>query len=116
MQQAKGAYSLVMLSDTALYAARDPNGFRPLCIGRLTHEGGYAYVVASETCALDIISAEYVRDVEHNEIIEINEHTVRTGEITSHYIDPSMEQSSHCIFEYIYFSRPDSITSPSLTS
>ncbi|MFZ9869738.1 MAG: amidophosphoribosyltransferase [Candidatus Kapaibacteriota bacterium] len=109
VQQAKGAYSLVMLSDTALYAARDPNGFRPLCIGRLTHEGGYAYVVASETCALDIISAEYVRDVEHNEIIEINEHTVRTGEITSHYIDPSMEQSSHCIFEYIYFSRPDSM-------
>lgn len=109
VQQAKGAYSLVMLSDTALYAARDPNGFRPLCIGRVAHEGGYAYVVASETCALDIISAEYVRDVEHNEIIEINEHTVRTGEITSHYIDPSMEQSSHCIFEYIYFSRPDSM-------
>lgn len=109
VHQAKGAYSLVMLSDTALYAARDPNGFRPLCIGRIAHEGGYAYVVASETCALDIISAEYVRDVEHNEIIEINEHTVRTGEITSHYIDPSMEQSSHCIFEYIYFSRPDSM-------
>lgn len=104
----KGAYSLVMLSENGLYAARDPHGFRPLCIGRLKHEGGYAYIVASESCALDILSAEYVRDVEHNEILEINEHTVKTGEFTSHYIDPSMDRSSRCIFEYVYFSRPDS--------
>jgi len=108
VQTARGAYSLVMLGEKALYAARDPNGFRPLCIGRLEHAEGTAYVVASESCALDILSAEYVRDVEHNEILEINEHTVRTGEFTSHYIHESMEQSSHCIFEYIYFSRPDS--------
>jgi amidophosphoribosyltransferase len=104
----KGAYSLVMLSEHGLYAARDPHGFRPLCIGRLKHEGGYAYVVASESCALDILSAEYVRDVAHNEIVEINQHTVETGEFTSHYIDPSMDRSSRCIFEYVYFSRPDS--------
>lgn len=105
---ARGAYSLVMLGEKALYAARDPNGFRPLCIGRIRHADGDAYVVASESCALDILSAEYVRDVEHNEILEINERTVQTGEFTSHYIHEAMETSSHCIFEYIYFSRPDS--------
>ena len=97
-----------MVSEHGLYAARDPHGFRPLCIGRLKHDEGYAYIVASESCALDILSAEYIRDVEHNEILEINDHTVRTGELRSHYIDPSMEESSHCIFEYVYFSRPDS--------
>ena len=98
-----------MLSETALYAARDPDGFRPLCIGRIKHDEGYAYVVASETCALDILSAEYIRDVAHNEIVVIDEHTVRTGEITSHVIDTSNTHGAHhCIFEYIYFSRPDS--------
>jgi amidophosphoribosyltransferase len=108
VRTARGAYSLVMLSENALYASRDPHGFRPLCIGRIKHDDGYAYVVASETCALDIISAEYVRDVEHNEILVIDEHTVRTGEFTSYYINESMEESHHCIFEYVYFSRPDS--------
>lgn len=108
VRTAKGAYSLVMLSEHALYAARDPNGFRPLCIGRIKHDEGYAYVVASESCALDILSAEYLRDVEHNEILVIDDHTARTGEFTSHYISDSMEKSSHCIFEYVYFSRPDS--------
>lgn len=108
VRQAHGAYSLVMIGENALYAARDPNGFRPLCIGRLKHDDGYAYIVASESCALDILSAEYLRDVEHNEILVIDEHTVRTGEFTSHYIDESMERAHHCIFEYVYFSRPDS--------
>lgn len=108
VRTARGAYSLVMLSENALYASRDPHGFRPLCIGRVKHDNGYGYVVASETCALDIISAEYIRDVEHNEILVIDEHTVRTGEFTSYYINESMEESRHCIFEYVYFSRPDS--------
>ncbi len=108
VRTAQGAYSLVMLSENALYASRDPHGFRPLCVGRIAHDGGYAYVVASETCALDIISAEYIRDVEHNEILVIDEKTVRTGEFTSYYINESMEESRHCIFEYVYFSRPDS--------
>ena len=108
VQTAQGAYSLVMLSEHGLYAARDPHGFRPLCIGRLKHDEGYAYIVASESCALDIISAEYMRDVEHNEILVMDEHTKRTGEFTSHYISPSMGESNHCIFEYVYFSRPDS--------
>ena len=69
---------------------------------------GYGYVVASETCALDIISAEYIRDVEHNEILVIDEKTFATGEFTSYYINESMTESHHCVFEYIYFSRPDS--------
>ncbi|MCU0330869.1 MAG: amidophosphoribosyltransferase [Candidatus Kapabacteria bacterium] len=108
VQTTHGAYSLVMQGENSMYAARDPHGFRPLCIGRLRHDGGTAYIVASETCALDILSAEYVRDVEHNEILEINERTLETGEFVSHYINESMDKSSHCIFEYIYFSRPDS--------
>jgi len=108
VQTAQGAYSLVMLSENGLYAARDPHGFRPLCIGRLKHDDGYAYIVASESCALDILSAEYLRDVEHNEILVMDDKTRETGEFTSHYISPSMEESRHCIFEYVYFSRPDS--------
>lgn len=108
VQTARGAYSLVMMSETAMYASRDPQGFRPLCIGRIKHENGYGYVIASESCALDIISAEYVRDVEHNEILVIDQHTLETGEFTSHYINESMDTSRHCVFEYVYFSRPDS--------
>ncbi|HLP28822.1 MAG TPA: amidophosphoribosyltransferase [Candidatus Didemnitutus sp.] len=108
VQTAQGAYSLVMLSENALYASRDPHGFRPLCVGRIKHDSGYAYVVASETCALDIISAEYIRDVEHNEILVIDQKTVETGEFTSYYINESMTEARNCIFEYVYFSRPDS--------
>jgi amidophosphoribosyltransferase len=108
VQAASGAYSLVMLGENALYASRDPHGFRPLCIGKLDHEQGTAYVVASESCGLDILSAEYVRDVEHNEILVFDQKTIETGEFTSHYINESMEEGRHCVFEYVYFSRPDS--------
>jgi amidophosphoribosyltransferase len=108
LQITRGAYSVVMLTDDALYAARDPHGFRPLCIGRKKMGDEYAYFVVSETCALDIISAEYVRDVQHNEIVVIDRHTVETGEIKSFTIDDITPKSCHCIFEYIYFSRPDS--------
>lgn len=109
VRTARGAYSLVMMSEGALYAARDPDGFRPLCIGRIKHDEGFAYVVASETCALDILSAEYIRDVAHNEIVVIDQHTLDTGEFTSHVIDADRAGGPHhCIFEYIYFSRPDS--------
>jgi amidophosphoribosyltransferase len=96
------------MTNNALVAARDPYGFRPLCIGRKKVEDGWSYVVVSETCALDIISAEYVRDVKHNEIIVIDDETVKTGEIKSYLIDDETPCSKHCIFEYIYFSRPDS--------
>ncbi len=113
LQIAKGAYSLVILTEHALFAARDPHGFRPLCIGRklvLQPNGKeeYAYFVVSETCALDIVSAEFVREVGHNEIIMIDRETIETGEIKSFTIEKETPTSCHCIFEYIYFSRPDS--------
>ena len=99
-----GAYSLVILTDTTLIAARDPYGFRPLALGKL----GSAFVVASETCAFDIIGAEYLRDVRPGEMIVINEESLRSGEPRSIRIGKSVPEPRHCIFEYIYFSRPDS--------
>jgi len=94
----KGAYSLVMMTEDTLIAARDPKGFRPLCLGTLN--GGY--VVASETCALDLVQAEYVRDVDPGEILFINESGLKS-------VKPwPPTRSAFCIFEYIYFARPDS--------
>ncbi len=95
----KGAFSIVMLFGDRLLAVRDPNGFRPLCIGKL----GDATVVASETCALDLIGAEYVRDVEAGELVEIT----GEGDLKS-YFPFGICRESPCIFEYIYFARPDS--------
>ena len=107
--QSRGAYSLAMLTDTSLVAARDPHGIRPLAFGRLKRpDGAWAYMVASETCAFDIVGAEYIRDVHPNEILVIDEHTVKTGEVGSTYILDHAPKPTHCIFEYIYFSRPDS--------
>ena len=94
----EGAYSLVMLLDEVLVGARDPHGFRPLCLGRL--DG--AYVLASETCAFDLIQAEYVRDIEPGEIIFI-----RNGKLES-WKPFAPQKHALCIFEYIYFARPDS--------
>lgn len=108
LQIARGAYSLAILTDSALYAARDPHGFRPLCIGKKTVNEQTAYFIVSETCALDILSAEFVREVHHNELIIIDKTTVETGEIHSIIIDDTTPTACHCIFEYIYFSRPDS--------
>ncbi len=108
LKTARGAYSLAILTDDSLIAARDPHGVRPLSIGRIKTENGRAYIVASETAAFDIISAEYIRSVNHNEIIEIDQNTLITGEIKSYKIVDETPTSHHCIFEYIYFSRPDS--------
>lgn len=108
LQIARGAYSLVILTDNALIGARDPHGFRPLSIGKLETEHGPAYILASETCAFDILSAEYIRTVKHNEIVVIDEDTLKTGEIKSSPILKETPIARHCIFEYIYFSRPDS--------
>jgi amidophosphoribosyltransferase len=109
LRTVRGAYSLAMMSDTTLIAARDPNGIRPLAIGRLKRpDGQWAYMVASETCAFDIVGAEYLRDVQPNEIVIIDAHTVATGEIRSVQIVDDPPVPTHCIFEYIYFSRPDS--------
>lgn len=108
LQTAKGAYSLALLTENSLIAARDPLGIRPLNIGRLKVGDKYAYIVASESCAFDIISAEYVRSVHHNELVVIDDHTCETGEIKSYKISDITPEAKHCIFEYIYFSRPDS--------
>jgi len=101
LHQVKGAYSLVFLDEEQLIAVRDPNGFRPLALGRLED----AYVVSSETCAFDLIDAQYVRDVEPGEILVIDERGLRS-------IKP-FEKTTHslCVFEFIYFARPDSIIS-----
>jgi len=104
LSQIEGAFSLVILTDTALIAARDHWGFRPLAIGRRAG----VYFVASETVGFDIIDAEYVRDVAPGEIVVINDATLNTGTITSLRINNQPATPHHCIFEYIYFSRPDS--------
>lgn len=94
-----GAYSLVFLTETDLIAARDPDGFRPLVLGK--KEGGYVF--ASETSAFDLLEAEFVREVAPGEIVLINAQGVQ-----SHYFDTAKKRRHHCIFEYVYFARPDS--------
>jgi len=100
MHRIDGAYSLVMLSASKMIAARDKNGFRPLCYG-VTEDG--SYVVASESCALDAVSAKFVRDIFPGEIVVFDGDGVRT--ITEHC---GKTKPTICVFEYIYFSRPDS--------
>ena len=97
--QVQGGYAMVMLSNKKLIGIRDPYGIRPLVLGRLKD----SYIFASETCALDIIGAEFVREVENGEIVIINKDGVES-------VKPFPKQNARpCIFEYIYFSRPDSI-------
>jgi amidophosphoribosyltransferase len=96
--QVRGAYSIALLTKNRLIAARDPHGFRPLALGKL----GDAWIVCSETCALDLIGAQYVRDVEPGELLVISDGGLRS-------IKPfPPQQLSHCVFEHVYFSRPDS--------
>jgi amidophosphoribosyltransferase len=111
LMQVEGAYSLVMLTDEQLIAVRDPNGFRPLALGRLgdpDQSGGAAYCVASETCAFDMIEAEYVRDIEPGEILVIDREGCANGGDFKSYEIPTKFGVSQCVFEYVYFSRPDS--------
>jgi amidophosphoribosyltransferase len=98
MHRIQGAYSLVILTKDRLFAVRDPMGVRPLCLGKIN---GY-WVVASESCALDHIGALFVRDIEPGEIIEVDSNGLRSHQELK-------EKKSTCIFEYIYFARPDSI-------
>jgi len=98
LQKIEGAYSLVILTGNKIYAARDPHGVRPLCIGK---KNG-AYFVVSETCALDLVRADYIRDVDPGELVEISEDGIK-----SYDINRTMPRHA-CIFEFIYFSRPDS--------
>jgi amidophosphoribosyltransferase len=105
LNQVEGAYSLAILTDDKLIAVRDPYGFRPLALG-IMPDG--AYVIASETCAFDLINAKYIRDVLPGEILVIDDETIATGKLKSYWIDKKVERQAFCIFEFIYFSRPDS--------
>ena len=98
LSQVKGAYSIVLMSENELVAARDPQGFRPLCLGKL--DG--AYIVASESCVMDLVEAEFIREIEPGELILINQFGVKS-------FHPFQKASTkQCVFEHIYFSRPDS--------
>jgi amidophosphoribosyltransferase len=99
LSQVRGAFSLVMMTKDRLIGARDPHGFRPLAIGRL----GDGWVICSETCAMDLIGATYLRDVEPGEIVIVGPYGLRS---VKPY--PPVRQSQQCIFEHVYFSRPDS--------
>jgi amidophosphoribosyltransferase len=98
----KGAYSLVIMTPDSLYGIRDPFGFRPLCLGRIKN----AYVIASETCALDVIGAEFIREIEPGEVIKISKNGIESEKIKKQ--NPT-QHKRECIFELIYFARPDSV-------
>ena len=98
LSQVRGAFSVALLTDRGLIAARDPYGLRPLCLGRLRD----SWLVASETCAFDLIGAEFVREIEPGELVELDERG-----LTSHHPFTKTRQAM-CVFEYVYFSRPDS--------
>ncbi|HZJ78414.1 MAG TPA: amidophosphoribosyltransferase [Clostridia bacterium] len=99
MPRLEGAYSFVVLSPKKLLAVRDPNGFRPLCIGKLKD----SYVVASESCAIQSIGATFIRDVEPGEVVVIDKNGIRSNK------NNCGNNSSLCVFEYIYFARSDSV-------
>ena len=98
LSQVKGAYSIVLMSENELIAARDPQGFRPLCLGKL--DG--AYIVASESCVMDLVEAEFIREIEPGELILINQFGVKSFRPFPKTV------TKQCVFEHIYFSRPDS--------
>lgn len=105
LKQIKGAYCLVLLTDDKLIAVRDPNGFRPLALAKKEE----SWLVASETCAFDINEAEYVRDIDPGEVLIIDRQTLESGTPRSLYLERRENTGvSQCIFEYVYFARPDS--------
>jgi amidophosphoribosyltransferase len=100
LKRVEGAYSLVFLTERQLVAVRDPRGFRPLVLGKLKN----AWVLASETCALDLIEAEFVREIEPGELVVIDEHGLRSEKPF-----PPPRRLGPCVFEHVYFARPDSV-------
>ncbi|KPK93582.1 MAG: amidophosphoribosyltransferase [Deltaproteobacteria bacterium SM23_61] len=98
LSHVRGAYSLILLTENGLIGARDPHGFRPLCLGRLKG----SFVLASETCALDLVQARYINDIQPGEVVMIDKHGLHSEKPFSRL------KPSFCIFEYIYFARPDS--------
>ena len=101
MHKIQGAYSLAVMSPSKLIAVRDPNGFHPLCYGK-TEDG--AYIIASESCALDAVGADFIRDIEPGEIVVFEKEGIRSIKDHCGQREPSL-----CVFEYIYFARPDSV-------
>jgi amidophosphoribosyltransferase len=99
LQHVSGAFSLLLMTSNRLMAARDPHGFRPLAVARM----GDGYVVASETCAFDLLGADYLRDIEPGEIISVDEEKMRSWSYA-----PARKRKAQCLFEHIYFARPDS--------
>ena len=99
LEKVQGAYSLLLLNETTLIGARDPYGFRPLCLGKVNG----SYVLASESCAFDLINASYVRELHPGEIV-----IIKGGKLKSIPAETSVRQAK-CIFEHVYFARPDSI-------
>jgi amidophosphoribosyltransferase len=98
LSQVRGAFSVVLMTDNGLIAARDPHGLRPLCIGRVRS----SWIVASETCAFDLLDAEYVREVEPGELVVLSDQGLDSHRPFAK-VEPAM-----CVFEYVYFARPDS--------
>lgn len=98
LAEIKGAYALTIICEDKLIGVRDPNGLRPLCLGKLDN----GFVLASESCALDVIGAEFIRDIEKGEMVIIDENGVDS------FIYDDSKRKAHCIFEYVYFARPDS--------
>lgn len=101
-----GAYSLVVLAHDRMLAVRDPYGFRPLVLGQIKYQGKISYVVASETCAFDLIGAEYLREIEPGELVEISEAGIQSQFLE---LNQKVKRKSQCVFEHIYFARPDSM-------
>ena len=105
LSQVEGAFSIVMMTRNRIFAARDPHGFRPLCMGRITGEDGApdTFCFASETCALDLLHAKYERDVQPGELVMVSEDGV-----TSRHFAKGVVPLASCVFEHVYFARPDS--------
>jgi amidophosphoribosyltransferase len=95
-----GTYSMTILVGDRIFAVRDPRGIKPLCLGKLPN----GYIIASESCAVDSVAAEFVRDVTPGEIIELKGDEIHSNRLTEEKTKPA-----HCMFEYVYFSRPDSV-------
>ena len=116
MTKANGAYSLAVLTPDALYATRDPLGIRPLCIGKLPSrdDGGGGWVVSSESCALDHLGATVIRDVAPGEVVKIDSEGITSFFPLGEKSDKADKDEKLCLFEFIYFARPDSILSGSL--
>jgi amidophosphoribosyltransferase len=104
LSKAQGAFSMVILESDTIYAVRDPHGFRPLCLGRLgTEDAPEGWIVASESPALDVIGAAFVREIKPGEMVTITEEGVSFVQL----LEPAGEKEMLCIFEFVYFARPD---------